>query len=79
MSAVNTIATVVDEIFEIAKNAMQVDEDSKLNLEPEVESTHGDAGYNSDTPPTAEDWKTMKGYGSFISELRRLLALLFNI
>lgn len=53
-------------------------EDDKPNIEPK---THDDAqvpvrerdnGYDSDTPPTLEEWKTMKGYGSFISKLHCL-------
>ncbi|KAF8518484.1 hypothetical protein JB92DRAFT_2902684 [Gautieria morchelliformis] len=64
-----------------AKNAMEeVDEDSKLALEPEaLEGTHRDAGDDSDTPPTAEHWKTMKGYGSFITHDETEVEHMFHV
>ena len=55
-------------------DAVGTDED-KVNLEQEVlKDTQAplperDVDYDSDTTPTPEEWKTMKGYGSFISKL----------
>lgn len=52
--------------------AVGIDED-KVKLEQEVlKDTQApfqkrNVDDDSDTPPTPEEWKTMKGYGSFIS------------
>ena len=61
--------------------AVGIDEDA-VKLEQEVlsdtqaPSRERDVDYDSDTPPTPEEWKTMKGYGSFISKSRRSLQLI---
>jgi len=36
---------------------------------PVSKGEENDAGYDSDATPTAEEWNTMRRYGSFISML----------